>query len=96
MAAPPLTGQVTTSGTPQPLTETPSSPTSWIVKAPAANVSTVYIGGSAVTTGTGYPLEPGDSIEFDRRMQPGAVYDLAPADLYVVGSGGVAAWLAFR
>lgn len=92
----PLVGQVITSGTPQPLSLVPVTPTVWSVKAPSANTTTIYIGDNTVTTTTGYPLAPGDSIEVDRRPQPGATYDLTPADLYVVGSGGIAAWLAFR
>ena len=98
MGAAPKTAQVVATAVAQPLSLSPSSPTSWILKAPAANLSTIYIGDSTVTTATGYPLEPGDELDYDRRIQAGAVYDLTPADLYVVGSndGSVAAWLAFR
>lgn len=92
----PAVGQIVTSGTPVPLSALPLSPTIWSVKAPLANNSTIYIGDITVTAATGYPLEPGDTLEIDRRPQAGAVYDLTPADLYVMGSGGVAAWIAFR
>lgn len=96
MSAAPLTGQVTTTGAAQPLTTQPASPTAWLLKAPVANTSTVYIGPIGVTAVTGYPLEPGDEITFDRRPVAGGIFDLSPGDLYVVGSGGVAAWFAFR
>jgi hypothetical protein len=95
VGTPPLTGQIVTTGTAAKLTAVPCQPTNWTVKAPVANASTVYIGQVGVTTATGYPLEPGDSIEIDRRATAGAVFDLVPADLYVVGSGGTVAWLAF-
>lgn len=92
----PLVGQVITSGTPQALSLVPVTPTVWSVKAPSTNATLIYVGDALVTTSTGYPLGPGETLEIDRRPQAGAVYDLTPADLFVVGSGGVAAWLAFR
>ncbi len=92
----PAVGQVVTSATSAPLSAVPISPTVWSVKAPLANTSTIYLGDVTVTVATGYPLEPGDVLDIDRRAVPGAVFDLTPADLFVVGSGGIAAWIAFR
>lgn len=95
MSASPSTGQVVTSVTPQPLSATPVGPTVWILKAPSSNTSTIYIGGPGVSAATGFPMDPGDEKIFDRRPQVGMLFDIAPNSLYVVGTGGVAAWLAF-
>ena len=41
------------------------------VKALAANVTTVYVGGPGVTTSTGYPLAPGEAISYGASNQNG-------------------------
>lgn len=89
-------GQVTTSGTPTPLSASRSSSKKWVFKAASSNTSQVYVGGSSVAVGTGFIMDPGDDFEIDNTIQPGAVYEVTPGDIYVVGSGGVVSWLAFQ
>jgi hypothetical protein len=36
----------------------------YVITASSSNTGTVYIGGSTVTTSTGYPLSPGQSISY--------------------------------
>jgi len=92
----PLSGQIVTSGTPQVLTATVLTPVFWMLKAPLTNVAAIYFGNSAVAVGTGFPLLPGEALEFDLRIFAGGRFDVTPNDIYVVGAGGTAAWLAFR
>lgn len=58
-----------------------------LVKAPIANTGTIYIGGSGVTTGNGYPLDPGENItiEIDNANK---IYAIASVDNQTV------AWVA--
>ena len=49
--------------------------------------ASIDLGGSGVTSGTGYPLGPGESVSIDLIGSPGAVYGIAAAG----GSVAVAA-----
>lgn len=89
-------GQVTTSGTPQPLATVRVGSKKWVFKAASSNTSQVFVGISSVTTSTGFVMDPGDDFEIDCTIQQGTVYDVTPGDVYVVGSGGVVSWLAFE
>lgn len=96
-------GQVTTTGSVQELSATEINPSKFIIKAAASNSAQVAIGpaaqpitGVALSSSTGFLLDPGDSLEVDRTIQQGAVYQLTPDDVYVIGSSGqVVSWLAF-
>ncbi|HEY1533773.1 MAG TPA: hypothetical protein VGF76_07130 [Polyangiaceae bacterium] len=46
-------------------------------KAPSANSATVYVGNSAVTTSTGYPLAASESVCVPVQGKAGAVYVVA-------------------
>ena len=90
-------GQIVASASAAPLTTQAVTPTAFFIKASAANTSTVYVGPAGVTAATGFAMEPGDELTYDGRpMQIGAMYDLLPSQIYVVGSGGTLSWLAFR
>lgn len=97
-ASPLLTGQVTLSSTPQPLSLLPIECGAFIIKAPATNVAPMYVGGPTVSVTTGYPLVPGETLEYERNLSSSSnLFTLDPSDFYVVGDGitaGVAAWLA--
>lgn len=90
-----LTGQVTMTGSAVRLT-TPIQVTAYTIKAPSTNAATVYLGPSTVTTSTGYPLAPGDSLEYECGDQTGQPnLQLKPSDFYAIGTGpDVVAWLA--
>jgi hypothetical protein len=53
------TGQVLATASAQKLDRTRATPTYWLLKALSGNATTVYYGDSAVTTSSGYLLEPG-------------------------------------
>lgn len=91
----PATGQVAVTSTAQRLT-TFAAVTAFEIKAPLANANTVYIGTVGVTTLTGYALDPGDRISYERIDQNDSPrYPLTPADFWVVGvSPDVLTWLA--
>lgn len=85
----PLYGQVPVSGVAQPLTAQKGAKTMWVLKAPITNGNPVFIGDSQVTTGTGYQLDPGEIFEYEYKSPNlGASYELAPSDIYVVGTPG--------
>lgn len=94
MAAP-LSGQITLTGTAQPLSP-PVAVTAFTIKAPLTNNLPAYIGPAGVTTGTGYQLDPGDEFEYQRQSQSGqARYELGIGDFYAVGTGpDKVTWLA--
>jgi hypothetical protein len=71
------TGQQTSNTSAVQLSASSTVPTNGIiVRALAGNVANVYIGGSSVTTSTGYELTPGESISFTCNLNT----------LYVIGS----------
>ncbi|KAA6459648.1 hypothetical protein DYQ86_16140 [Acidobacteria bacterium AB60] len=78
------TGQASVGTTATALTGT-SAGSQAIVKAPATNTQTIYVGGSGVTTATGYPLEPGASVPLPLRAV--AIYAVAAA------TGQKVAWI---
>jgi hypothetical protein len=95
----PFTGQVAITGTAQQLdaSNIAGSAAAWSVKAPSTNANTVYIGPAGVTTGTGYPLTPGDEFEYTRMFnQITPLLQLVPTNLFAVGTAGsdVLAWFA--
>jgi hypothetical protein len=57
-----------------------------LIRAPSTNAATVYLGDSGVTTATGYPLDPGDSL---------AVALRTPTDLYAIAAAAVGDKLRF-
>lgn len=93
----PLTGQVAITGTAQPLSATPINAVVFTLKASVNNAHSVYIGPASVTTGTGFELAPGESIDYeknDRSGQPRT--QLNVSDFYAVGTAGtdVISWFA--
>ena len=94
-------GQIATSATPTPLSSTPLQPKKWVMKALSSNAGQVGIGpasqpsGAALSMANAHLMDPGDDLAVDRTIQQGTVYDVTPADVYVVGNGGVVTWLAF-
>lgn len=91
----PLSGQVSVTGTAQALSASSVNVTAFTIKAPASNAASVYVGGPSVTTSTGFALDPGDSLDYQRQQENGQpTLQLNPSDFYVVGSGGVVTWLA--
>jgi hypothetical protein len=87
MAAAPVSGQITVSGTAQQLSATAVGGSALLLKAPASNANAVYIGPSTVTTSTGFPLDPGEDFTIEHRSQNGLPkYETTAADLYVVGT----------
>lgn len=89
----PLSGQLTVSASAQQLTS-PVTVTAFELKAPIANQNTLWIGPAGVTATTGYPLEPGDRLGYERGDQHGQTrLSLTPSDIYAVGTGpDVLAW----
>lgn len=58
-------GQQTVSTTAVQVSSTSTAPTNGIIiRALAANAANIYVGGSGVTTSTGYELAPGESVSF--------------------------------
>jgi len=94
--ASPLTGQVAVSAVAQQLSSRITETVGYTIKAPLTNVQPVYIGASGVTTGTGYQLDPGDELQYERLNQSGQpIYKLEVSDWWVVGtSGDKLVWLA--
>jgi hypothetical protein len=90
----PVTGQLAVTGSAQQLTSVVAV-TAFEIKAPLANLNTVYVGASGVTPATGHALEPGDRLAYERSNQTGEPpYQLAPADFFAVGtSPDVLTWL---
>lgn len=91
----PITGQITVSGTAQRLS-LPIGGTSFTIKASLTNTLPVYIGPVGVTTSTGYQLDPGEAVQYERNAQSGLpAYQLSISDFYVVGtSPNKVSWLA--
>lgn len=91
----PLTGQVALSGTAQQLaTTTTQNVKAFTLKAASSNLQPAYLGAAGVTTSTGYRLDPGEEFEYERQLG-GTLYELAPSDIYVVGtSGDRVSWFA--
>lgn len=91
------TGQITLTTSAQALATASavSRVRGFIVKAPITNVGRMWIGETGVTTTTGYPIEPGDEVEFVWSMELGKPkFDVYPSDVYVVGTAGdKAVWL---
>ena len=96
--ASPLTGQVVVTGSAQPLSATATETFAYVIKAPASNVNPVFIGNSGVTTSTGYQLDPGDELAYERLNQAGQpIYKYDVSDWYVIGTpsaGDKCVWLA--
>jgi hypothetical protein len=94
-------GQVTTSSTPTPLSATPMRANQWQYKAMSSNTSQVGVGpavqysGAALSMSNAHLMDPGDYETIDNTVQQGAVVNVHPSDVYVVGTGGVIAWMAF-
>lgn len=95
-------GQITTSGTPQPLSTVAIGAKKWVFKALSSNTSQVGVGpltqlsGAALSMSNAHLMDPGDDFEIDTTIQPGAVFsDTTPDKVYAVGAGGVISWLAF-
>lgn len=103
MAAPPFYGQLVTVG--QAVKVDPQdkagSCKAFILKGPVTNSTTgVFLGDAAVTASTGYQLDAGEQILYERLSQQGAgtFYDMRPSDMYVwiVTAGDKLTWLAFQ
>lgn len=94
----PLTGQVALSATPTAMDATARSGScvAFSIKAPASNAQPAFIGGPSVSSTTGYQLDPGDELSYERISQNGQpTYVLSPADFYAVGTtGDKVTWLA--
>jgi hypothetical protein len=94
----PLTGQGVAAGpvVPVPLSAAPVSCVAFSIKAPRSNAAPVYLGGAAVQTGTGYQMDPGDELQYERIQINGQpAYQLNPSDFYVAGNAGdKVTWLA--
>lgn len=94
----PLTGQVAVSGTAQQLDSgsLAAACAQFIIRAPASNAAAVFIGGPSVTSGTGFQLDAGTDVTYERLSQNGQpAYQLKPSDFYAVGtSPDVVTWLA--
>lgn len=92
-----LTGQLTLTGSAQPLSPTRVEAEYILIRALDTNTGLAYIGPSGVTTGTGFPRAAGDEFEAVNSNRPGeAEYDLHPHSIYAVGTpGDKVAWLAW-
>ena len=97
--ASPLYGQITTTGSAQQLdpTQKAASCVAFTIKAPLSNTGAVYVGDSGVTTSTGFQLDAGDVVTYERiasNAEP--YYQSRPSDFYVwiVNSGDKVSWLA--
>lgn len=97
MAMPPiLTGQVSVGAAIQPLSASVTETVGYTIKAPLSNSQPVYLGNSSVSPTTGYQLDPGDELAYERLNQAGQpVYKYEVSDWYVVGTtGDKITWLA--
>lgn len=92
----PLYGQLSITASAQQLTSNRATVTAFTIKAPASNSNPVYLGDSAVTTSTGFQLDPGDEVDYECVNQAGQPnYQLRPSDFYAIGTvGDKATWLA--
>jgi hypothetical protein len=93
----PKTGQVVVTGTAQALSPTSLNETAFTLKAAVTNAHPVYVGSATVTAGTGFRLDPGDSISVEKNSQLGRPsYQVGVADFSVVGTTpDVVSWLTF-
>lgn len=93
-----LSGQISVTAVPQPLSSVKTEVSNWSLKAPLTNTHPVYVGAAAVMVTTGYQLDPGDVLEYELRNQTGMpVLAVQPSDVYVVGTAGggdTVSWLA--
>jgi hypothetical protein len=93
----PLYGQVALAAGAQQLdpTGTAGGCAGFTLKAPLSNAAPAYIGDASVTAGTGFQMDPGDEITYERLAQSGQpVYQLQPSSFYAVGtSGDKVCWL---
>ncbi len=91
----PLTGQIQVADTAVAPAVT-NNPGWFQIKAPRANTTSVYWGDSTVTVDTGHCLDPGETFEFERRVQQGhTVIDVPFNNLYVCGTpGDKVTWVA--
>jgi len=89
-------GQMAVGASASPLSSDPSLKVeTLILKAPDSNTAPVYFGVSGVTTSTGYPLSAGEQYQ----ILPGnGALGLMPKpnEIYVVGTSGTLAWVAYR
>lgn len=95
-------GQITTSGTPTPLSASQVGAKKWVFKALSSNTSQIGVGpavqasGAALSMSNAHLMDPGDDFEIDCTIQQGAVFaETTPDKVYVVGTGGIVSWLAF-
>lgn len=84
------TGQAVAAGPSSPVALSATALTSngFIIKAPASNAATVYIGTASVTSTTGFPLDPGGEFVYINNTQnsESGRFDGRLSDLYVVGT----------
>lgn len=85
----PITGQVSVTGTAQPLAQPAQTATAYTIYALSTNSGPVYIGGAGVTVTTGHAPEPGRSMDYEKSDQSGQQrFQLNVSDFYVVGTAG--------
>lgn len=94
--ASPETGLITAGASPAPLSSVPITAVAYTIKAPSGNSGTVYVGPAAVTTSTGFPLDPGESFDYFRNDQLAKpALQVNVQDWYAVGNGtDKVAWVA--
>lgn len=92
----PQHGQIVLTTSPQALSATQVSGETFTIKAPVTNVGSAYLGASTVSTTTGYQLDPGESVDYQRNDQHGqGRLQLRVNDFYVLGTAGdTLTWLA--
>lgn len=89
------TGQITTANSPQPLTQAQVECSAFVVKALSTNTAAIEVMGAGTALGQGYPLDPGETIEYARNLSASEnQFVVAPSDVYVAGNGDLVAWLA--
>lgn len=92
----PVTGQVALSNVPQRLSPTPQNVTAWVLKAPAGNAATAWIGNATVASSTGHAVDPSESFKYELADENGLpTFQLGPYDVWAVGtSGDILTWFA--
>jgi hypothetical protein len=91
------TGQVTVTASQQALTASPVGAKAFTIKASSANANPVFVGAPGVTTGSGFRLDPGDEIDYQRDDRNGQTrFQAQLTDFFVIGSAAsdVVSWLA--
>lgn len=95
----PFTGQISLTGSAQQIDPAgvAASCKAFTIKAPLSNQQRAFIGPASVTPSTGFQLDQGDTVTYERIAQSGQPsYEQQPSDYWAVGTAGdLVTWMAF-